>query len=192
MFLRQGHSRLTHEVLITFLAEAAGIINARPLTPVSTDPDQPGILTPNTLLTQKGQAPPTPTGTFNARDLFRRQWKYVQHLAQTFWSRWRKHYLTSLQGRRKWTSNVPNIVPGDVVLLKEDQSRRNEWPLGLITKAFLSTDDKVRKVEIKIYRDGNTKIILRPIQEIVLLVPSEPNKKKLKIKKKEKKKRLLQ
>ncbi|KAJ7983853.1 hypothetical protein DPEC_G00370580 [Dallia pectoralis] len=53
MFLQLGTSKLTHETLATLMAEVAAIINARPLIPVSTDPDDPLILTPATLLTQK-------------------------------------------------------------------------------------------------------------------------------------------
>jgi hypothetical protein len=41
---------LTHEVLTTFLMEVSAILNARPLVPVSTDPEAPEILTPSTLI----------------------------------------------------------------------------------------------------------------------------------------------
>ena len=38
MFL-QLKDKLTHEVLVTFMAEVAAIINARPLVTVTMDPD---------------------------------------------------------------------------------------------------------------------------------------------------------
>ncbi|XP_078346784.1 uncharacterized protein LOC144632053 [Oculina patagonica] len=82
---------LTHEVLITLMAEVSAIVNARPLVPVSSDPDAPEILTPATLLTQKPQQLKQPPGEFNATDLYSKQWKRVQHLANVFWSRWRKN-----------------------------------------------------------------------------------------------------
>ena len=44
---------LTHEVLTTLMAEVSAIVNARPLVPVSNDPDAPEGLTPATLLTHK-------------------------------------------------------------------------------------------------------------------------------------------
>ena len=71
------HTRITHEVLSTFMAEATAIINARPLVPVSTDSDSSWILSPSTLLTQK-------TSNFHDLDLgsiYTSQWKFVQHLA---------------------------------------------------------------------------------------------------------------
>lgn len=53
MFLQQGNLMVSHKTLITLMAEVAAIINARTLVPVSTDPDDPLLLTPATLLTQK-------------------------------------------------------------------------------------------------------------------------------------------
>lgn len=79
MFLQQGHSsHESHETLITLMAEVAAIINARSLVPVSTDPDDPLILTPATLLTQKVSIPSSPAGDYGAKGHFKRQW--LQHL----------------------------------------------------------------------------------------------------------------
>lgn len=172
MFLQLGTSKLTHEALTTLMAEVAAIINARPLIPVSTDPDDPLILTPATLLTQKVSLPSAPVGDW-IKDLHKYQWRQVQHLAQTFWDRWKKQYLSSLQPRRKWQSSQPNLQPGSIVLLKDDQLKRNEWPLGLITQVFPSKDSRVRKVEIKVSRKDGTKVFLRPVTEIVLLLAPE-------------------
>ena len=51
------HTRITHEVLSNFMAEATAIINVRPLFSVSTDSDSSLILSPSTLLTQKSSTP---------------------------------------------------------------------------------------------------------------------------------------
>uniref|UniRef100_G3NZ93 DUF5641 domain-containing protein n=1 Tax=Gasterosteus aculeatus TaxID=69293 RepID=G3NZ93_GASAC len=168
MFL-QLKDKLTHEVLVTFMAEVTAIINGRPLVPVTTDSEDPFILTPAALLTQKVNVLTAPTGEFGVSDLYKRQWRQVQHLSNTFWDRWRKQYLPTLQARKKWHSAHPNISPGSVVILKDSQAPRNEWPLGLVTQAFPSEDGKVRKVEIKVARTGVTKLFLRPVSEIVLL-----------------------
>lgn len=89
MLLRTEQTRLTHKVLCTFMAEAMAIINARPLVPISTDPDNPAVLTPAMLLTQKMSAVSAPLGNFSSGQLFGKQWKHVQHLADTFWKRWK-------------------------------------------------------------------------------------------------------
>ena len=48
-------NKLTHEMLVTFLAEASAIVNSRPLVPLTSDPDDPTPLTPSLLLTQTPQ-----------------------------------------------------------------------------------------------------------------------------------------
>lgn len=84
LMLQLGPSRITHEVLTTFMAEVMAIINSRPFVPVSMDPEDPFILTPLTLLTHKYGPCPSPPGKFNCADLDRKQWKQVQNLASTF------------------------------------------------------------------------------------------------------------
>ncbi|XP_073769028.1 uncharacterized protein [Danio rerio] len=172
MFL-QLKDKLTHEVLVTFMAEVTAIINARPLVPVSTDPHESFILTPAALLTQKVNPVAAPTGEFGVTDLYKCQWRQVQHLSNTFWDRWRKQFLPTLQPRRKWQSVHPNVNTGSVVLLKNSQVPRNEWPLGLVTQSFPSKDGKVRQVEVKVIKPGGSTLFLRPVTEVVLLLSSE-------------------
>ncbi len=110
MFL-QLKDKLTHEVLVTFMAEVTAIINSRPLVPVTTDPDESFILTPSVLLTQKVNSVAAPAGEFGAADLYKCQWRQVQHLSNTFWDRWRKQFLPTLQARKKWQSVHPKCCP---------------------------------------------------------------------------------
>lgn len=148
------------------------MINARPLVPVTSDPSSPVLLTPAMLSTQKPGVS-APAGSFNERDLFKCLWKQVQALANEFWTRWRKEYLHSLQPRRKWRTACRDLQARDVVLLKDSQSPRNEWPMGLVTATFPSVDGKVRKIEIKTASQDKVKTFLRPISEVVLLLPKE-------------------
>ncbi|XP_041427144.1 uncharacterized protein LOC121396364 [Xenopus laevis] len=124
------------------------------------------------LLTKKNSTLNAPSGEFTEKDLYRRQWRQVQSLSNVFWDKWRKENST-LQSRRKWKTNKPNIRPGDVVLMKDHQSHRNEWPLGLITNMFPSKDGNVRKAEVKIWKLGECKLFLRPTTELVLLFSPE-------------------
>ncbi|XP_036067154.1 uncharacterized protein LOC118598516 [Oryzias melastigma] len=162
------HSSLTHEVLCTLMAEVTAIINSRPLVPVSSDPEAPELLTPAMLLTQKQSAPPPP-GNFTEKDLYKRQWRQVQCLADQFWSRWKREYLQTLQVRRKWQNSTPN-VEGDIILLKDAGTCRNDWGMALVTKTFPGQDGRVRKIELKAMKDGTAKMFLRPVTEIVLLL----------------------
>ena len=172
MLLKENIGRLSHEVLTTLLAEVMAIMNARPLVAVSTDPEKPEILSPTMLLTQKASTTPSPPGNFDVKDLYKSQWRQVQSLADTFWKRWRHEYLSTMQARRKWQEEKRNLQDGDIVLLKDNDVKRNEWPVGLIVKTVPSKDTRVRKVEVKIFKQGTARIYLRPISEVVLLLSS--------------------
>ncbi|KAK3750008.1 hypothetical protein QZH41_008651, partial [Actinostola sp. cb2023] len=117
----------------------------------------------------------SPPGDFIRPDLYtRRRWRRVQYLADQFWARWRREYMHTLQARSKWEEPKRDLVPGDIVLVKEDGSNRNEWPMGRISEAIKSDDDKVRKAKVDLVRDGKKKTFLRPIKELILLLTAEP------------------
>ncbi|XP_059841364.1 uncharacterized protein LOC132402527 [Hypanus sabinus] len=168
----QQRTRLAHEVLCTLMAEVTAIINAQSFLPVSSDPENPFILSPSTLLTQKAGAPPPP-GDFSDRDLYTKQWRQVQALANQFWSRWRQKYLHSLQQRRKWAEPRRNLQVGDLVLLRDKQATRNSWPTARITATFPIEDGHVRKIELKTTDQGDVKIYQRPVTEVILLLPND-------------------
>ncbi len=155
------------------MSEVMAIMNARPLLPISSDPDTLEVLSPSMLLTQKASTVPAPLGDFDMKDLYKKEWRQVQCLAAAFWKAWRRDYLATLQVRRKWTEEKRNLQEGDVVLLMDSNVKRNEWPIGLIVKTIPSSDNRVRKVELKIIKEGSAKVYLRPISEVVLLLPGK-------------------
>lgn len=53
LLLDASTKTLTHEVLVTFLTEVSAIINSRPITAISTVPEDPIFLSPALLLTHK-------------------------------------------------------------------------------------------------------------------------------------------
>ena len=173
MLLDISLKNLSHEVLATFMAEVCAIVNSRPITPISSDSEAPSFLSPSMLLTQK-----TGYDSFvydhpacdDIKFMYKAQWRHVQILSDMFWKRWKNEYLNTLQCRRKWNEDKPNIKKGDIILLKNDSDHRNNWPLGLVTNAIESQDGKVRKAEVKICKDGKSCTYTRPITEMVLLV----------------------
>ena len=152
------------------MAEVTAIVNNRPLVAVSDDPCAPEVLSPSLLLTQKSQGLMSLPGSFNEKDLYSSQWRRVQHLANVFWSKWKREYLPTLQERRKWQTETPNLEVGDLVLLRDKEVARNHWPLARVSKVFTSHDGRVRKVELTTAKNGCKKTFLRPTNEVVLLM----------------------
>ena len=121
---------------VTFMCEVESIMNSRPITPVSSDPNYMEPLTPNHLLLLKSELTLSP-GLFKKEDSFsRRRWKQVQYLADIFWRRWSKECLPLLQLRQKCVLPQRNLAVGDVVLVATESSHRNSWPLGRIVETF--------------------------------------------------------
>ncbi|XP_061176110.1 uncharacterized protein LOC133185066 [Saccostrea echinata] len=170
MLLRTDSKGITNEVLTTFMAEVCSIVNSRPLVAVSTDPEDPSVLTPNILLTQKMDSSTLPKDLpeLDLREAYRSQWKHVVVLSQEFWKKWREQYLSNLQSKRKWSQAERNFKEGDIVLLKDYEVARNQWPVALVEKVFPSDDNRVRTVEIRVAKDR--RCFVRPICELVPLI----------------------
>jgi hypothetical protein len=60
------------------------------------------------------------------------------------------------------------VKEDDVVLLRYASQHRNDWPMGIVVKVYLSDDNKVRKVDIRTAVDR--KIYTRPVSDIVILL----------------------
>lgn len=176
MLLGTTGRNLTHEVLATFMAEVCAIINSRPITSISRDPESPMIVTPAILLNQKMGNETMIQEDFDIKDLYKAQWRRVQILSDIFWKQWRDGYLQTLQTRRKWKTDVPNVKDGDVILLKDKNLPRNEWKVGVIVNAIKSEcDGKVRKAEVRVIKEGTANVLAtytRPVTDMVMLVPS--------------------
>ena len=162
---------LDEEGLHTLLCEAEAVINSRPITKASSDLNDLEALTPNHLLLLKVK-PELPPGVFNKDDQYaNRRWRQVQYLADIFWKRWCREYLVQLQERQRWSTTRRNFRVGDVVLIVDDTSPRNSWPLGRIMETFPDKQGLVRQVKVK----TKTNQLHRPITKLCLLQESEDN-----------------
>lgn len=127
------------------MTEVAAIINSRPIVSVSTDPSQPSVFSPYTQLTQRTELDVGPFEHFDIKYMYKSHWKYVQVLANQFWKNWHSKFLQLLQSRRKWIDPRNNLAEGDVILSKDKESSRNEWPMGIVQCVFPSEDGRMRK-----------------------------------------------
>ena len=163
---------VSHDVLHTVLIECENIVNSRPLTPVCFEPGTETALTPNHLLKLK----PTitcPPGIFTQESAYaKRRWEQVQYLANEFWRRWHKEYLPTIAARGRWPDKRRNLVPGDLVILVNENLPRNRWDMGRIVKSYPDKRGVVRHVDLKTYSG----ILKRPIHKLCLIREAEGEK----------------
>ena len=100
----------------------------------------------------------------------------MQHLANEFWSRWKKEVYATLQVRHKWNKIVRNFKVGDIVLLREETSR-NKWPMGRVIAIQEGNYGIVWSINIVVGTNASktfgTRILERPANKLVLLVERE-------------------
>ncbi|XP_043862795.1 uncharacterized protein LOC122756642 [Drosophila santomea] len=134
-------TRLTFEELATAAADVEAILNSRPLTPLSSDPNDLAALTPGHFLV--GDAlralPELPPIDDNLDKLDR--WKRVSALKHHIWSRWSHEYINELQVRTTWTKTSPNLAVNDMVIVHEDNLPPQRWLLGRIVSTIAGADN---------------------------------------------------
>ena len=92
-----------------------------------------------------------------------------QALANFFWRRFTKGYLSSLTERKKWKEKKQNLKEGDVVLVAEPNQSRGVWLLGRIVSTHPGQDGLVRAVTVRT-QFGEYK---RPITKLCLVQEAE-------------------
>ena len=165
---------LNRDELTTLFSETMAIVNGTPMWEVSGDPSDPLPISPSMLLTLKCSLPSAPIGDLTATDVAAygpKRWRRAQYLADCFWQRWRLFYLSELQERSKWLKRKTNIEPGDLVLLRNKNEKRNLWPTGVVVSAKRSSDNLVRTVSIETGKANQRRVLVRPISEVTVLIP---------------------
>ncbi|XP_062532867.1 uncharacterized protein LOC134201643 [Bombyx mori] len=147
------------ETLNTLLTEVENMVNSRPLTHVSVNPNDPETLTPNHFLLGSSSSLPQ-IGKFDNSDTYMRKlWRSSQRLADMYWRRWVKEVLPDLIPRRKWQEERKNLQVGDLVLIVDPDGPRNSWPKGIILEVIPGRDNRVRMVLQP--RNGPTDVSMR-------------------------------
>jgi len=71
------------------------------------------------------------------------RWQRVKQLQQHFWKKWSNEYLNELQQRTKWKSGASSLNPGQLVIVREDDTPPLCWTLARIEKVHPGADGLV-------------------------------------------------
>ncbi|CAG7659602.1 unnamed protein product [Allacma fusca] len=157
-----GLTTLNFEEFTTVLTQIEACINSRPITSMSSDPNDLFALTPGHFLVG-GPLTAIPEPDLTDVKLNRlSRWQLCQQMFQHFWNRWHREYLHTLQQRAKWSSTAENIQIGTMVLIKDNRLSPMNWRLGRIIATHPGKDNLVRVVTVKT-EEGDLK---RPIVQL--------------------------
>ncbi|GFX32543.1 integrase catalytic domain-containing protein [Trichonephila clavipes] len=160
-----GNIRLTYEEFLTVIIQIEGMLNSRPLVPLSSDLDDLNVLTPSHFLIGRSITSIVEPDLTDLNENRLDNWQKITKIIQLIWKRWSVDYLNSLQQRNKWHFEKKNAKIGDMVIIKEDNLPSCQWSLGRINNIYPGKDSKVRVVEVKTTRG----IFKRPISKLCIL-----------------------
>ncbi|GFT08950.1 integrase catalytic domain-containing protein [Trichonephila clavipes] len=116
-----GRSRLAYEEFESVIIQVEGILNSRPLTPISNDFDNFEI------------KPLTENNKGNSGSL----------------EKWSTDYLNTLQHRGKWMIEKDNVMCGIMVIVKKDFTPVCNWLLGCAVGKVRTVRIKTKTREFK-------------------------------------------
>jgi len=164
-----GSQMYTLEEFMTLITKVEGVLNSRPLVAASSDPNDLCALTPgHFLIGQPIMEIPDSDVTDIPQNRLRR-WQMVKQATQSFWTRWNREYLHTLQSRQKWYSQCANLNVGDMVIINSPARPPLAWQLGRVIEVHPGTDKVVRVVTVKT-AEG---LLKRPVVKVVKLPTSE-------------------
>lgn len=160
-----GNHMFSYEEFNTIVSRVEAILNSRPLTPVSTDPDDLDFLSPGHFLIGQPLLAVPPRSTYTAKMTVTNRWKLLDQCHQAFWKRWSSEYLTTLQERIKWIAEGPNLRVDDMVVVMDGQSSPLAWRLGRVRQVLPGPDGIVRVARVFTLQGD----IIRPVVKLVQL-----------------------
>lgn len=163
-----GKLTVTYRQLETLMTEIEHTMNSRPLGYYG---EEDIVLTPNCFLgIKRDNLLPNATACREVRNettfnILLREWKKGNKYVDMFWSKWRSQYLNSLRERNDFQfkdRKVKNFSPriGDVVLIRQNNQKRTNWPFGVVVKVHEGRDKRIRYVDI---RNSLGHTITRPV-----------------------------
>lgn len=129
--------------------QVEAILNSRPLTPLSNEPQDLLPLTPAHFLVARPLLNEPEPDLIDILENRLSKFQHLQWLSQQFWRRWQTEYLSELQRRTKWHTTSKNIKPGMLVLLRDDNAPPLQWKTGRVESIIAGKDGIVRVADVR-------------------------------------------
>jgi hypothetical protein len=159
-------AEMTDWELNSAMIGAEDLVNSRPLTYQSADPNDWTVLTPAMFLHGRLDGQVFPPNIDQLDFDPRVRWRVIQKALADIWNRWMRELRPMLGPRAKWYNDHRDYEVGDAVLMMQKIIPRYRWPIGRVTKVFPGRDGKVRVVEVRTAKENG---LMRPIHHLIPL-----------------------
>ncbi|GFW94256.1 integrase catalytic domain-containing protein [Trichonephila clavipes] len=160
-------SNLTYEEFLIVCIQIEGILNSRPLYPLSSNSDDLNALTPAHFLIGRSMTSVVEPNLIELKENALKKWQRITRLVQLIWNKWHRCYLSELQQRNKWQFKKQNVNVGGLVVLIEDNMPTFKWPSGRITEIYSGSDALIMVVKVKTqfgeYKRAISRVCLLPM-----------------------------
>ncbi|XP_017466469.1 PREDICTED: uncharacterized protein LOC108359228 [Rhagoletis zephyria] len=153
------------EILRAAMAEAESTVNIRPLTYIPIETSASEALTPNHFLLGSSSGVRERVDRDCTSAVLSRNFRIAGQIADEFWKRWVRECLPCLTRRSKWFEPQPNIRTGDVVIIIDENTRRNTWTKGRGFDVIRGRDGQVRSAVVR--TEGG--LMTRPVTKLAKL-----------------------
>nr|CAI5863233.1 unnamed protein product [Callosobruchus analis] len=144
-----GEFSFSYEDFSTLIIQIEGVLNSRPMSPLSPEPNDLSPLTPAHFLLGRSMQD-VPEANFTPLPANRlSSYEFICKLKQQFWERWSKEYISELQQRQKWKKTKNTLQVGQMVLVKEPNLPPLKWRLGRVLSLIPGPDDVPRVAVLK-------------------------------------------
>lgn len=144
-----GNAKLTFEEFSTVLTQIEAVLNSRPMSPLSSDPNDFLPLTPAHFFIGRPLTAPAYEDLTTTTSTRLTRYDRLEQLKQHFWQRWSREYISELQRRTKWMANKDDIAPNSLVLIKEENVPPFRWRMGRIIRLYSGKDEISRVADIR-------------------------------------------
>ena len=161
MIFEVYESFVTKDELQTLLCEIEAVVNLRLLTYLG-NVDDPQPLCPAAFLGTERVSEPHACYVELTADHLRKRAKYVEETRKHLEQRWKLEYVSTLSNYQQGQSR--RLTKGDVVLLVDEQRKRQHWRLARVVELYAGHDGQCR---VALVSCGGKDGFLQPVRKLM-------------------------